>query len=108
MSMSTPLTEEQMQLLSAWLDGETTEAENQIIEQLLQREDAKQYLESLRATTALVSAHGGVRAPVGLSGRVLGALENDFKPKAHGPGSEPFESVPILSWRTPLYAAAAA
>ncbi|MCB9893439.1 MAG: hypothetical protein H6839_03210 [Planctomycetes bacterium] len=106
--MDTPLTEEQQQLISAWLDGEVTDAEKQVVAELLKREDAKQYLESLRATTALVAAHGPVRAPVGLSGRVLSQLENDFKPKAIGPGSEPFESIPTISWRTPLYAVAAA
>ena len=110
--MSTPLTEEQQLLLSAWLDGEVTDSERQIVEQLLEREEtrdqAREYLESLRATSALVTAHASVRAPVGLSGRVMGALESEFKPKASGPGSEPFGTIPMLSWRAPLYAAAAA
>jgi hypothetical protein len=106
--MNTPLTEQQRELLSAWLDGEVTDAERATVETLLQREDAKQYVESLRATATLVATHAPVRAPVGLSGRVLSMLEDEFKPKALGPGSEPFTTIPTLSWRAPLYAAAAA
>ncbi|MCB9931957.1 MAG: hypothetical protein H6841_00885 [Planctomycetes bacterium] len=106
--MNTPLTEEQRELLSAFADGETTEPERQAAEQLLQREDAREYFDSLRATITLVKTHAPVRAPVGLSGRVLNALEDEFKPKAIGPGSEPFTGAPVISWRTPLYAAAAA
>jgi len=106
--MNTPLTDVQRELLSAWLDGETTAAEKAEVEALLKREDAREYLETLRETAALVAAHAPVRAPVGLSGRVMGALEGEFKPKAFDPGSQPFGTVPTLSWRAPLYAAAAA
>lgn len=106
--MNTPLTEEQLQLLSAYADGEVTQAERQAAELLLQRADAREYLDSLQATITLVKTHAPVRAPVGLSGRVMNALEDEFKPKAIGPGSEPFTGAPVISWRTPLYAAAAA
>jgi hypothetical protein len=106
--MNTPLTEQQRELLSAWLDGEVTDAERETVETLLQREESAKYVESLRATAALVAAHAPVRAPVGLSGRVLNALEGEFKPRAAGAGSEPVAGIPTLSWRAPLYAAAAA
>lgn len=106
--MNTPLTEEQLELLSAYADGEVTQAERQAAELLLQRADAREYLDSLQATITLVKTHAPVRAPVGLSGRVLNALEDEFKPKAIGPGSEPFTGAPVISWRTPLYAVAAA
>lgn len=106
--MNTPLTEEQLQLLSAYADGEVTQAERQAAELLLQRADAREYLDSLQATITLVKTHAPVRAPVGLSGRVMNALEDEFKPKAIGPGSEPFTGTPVISWRTPLYAIAAA
>lgn len=106
--MNTPLTEEQLELLSAYADGEVTQAERQAAELLLQRADAREYLDSLQATITLVKTHAPVRAPVGLSGRVMNALEDEFKPRAIGPGSEPFTGAPVISWRTPLYAAAAA
>lgn len=106
--MNTPLTEEQRELLSAYADGEVTAAERQAAEQLLQRADAREYFDSLQATITLVKTHAPLRAPVGLSGRVLNALEDEFKPKAIGPGSEPFTGTPVISWRTPLYAIAAA
>jgi negative regulator of sigma E activity len=106
--MNTPLTDLQRELLSAHLDGELTAAERETVAALLTRADAVEYLDSLRATAALVSTHARVRAPVGLSGRVMGALEDELKPRAVGPGSEPFTSIPILSWRAPLFAAAAA
>lgn len=100
--MSTPLTEEQRELLSAYLDGEVTDAERQTAETLLKRDDAKQYLESLRATAELVMKHASVKAPIGLSGRVMTELQKDIKPKAGK-----VHTLPAISWQTPLWAAAA-
>ena len=100
--MTTPLTDEQRELLSAYLDDEVTDAERQTCEQLLERDEAKQYLESLRATAALVTKHASVRAPVGLSGRVMSELKQDLKP---APGN--VHQLPTLGWQAPLWAAAA-
>ncbi|MEZ5991404.1 MAG: hypothetical protein R3E76_03530 [Planctomycetota bacterium] len=100
--MTTPLTEEQRELLSAYLDGEVTDAERQTAETLLKREDAQQYLESLQATADLVMKHASIKAPVGLSGRVMTELQKDLKPKAGK-----VHTLPTVSWQTPLWAAAA-
>ncbi|MBZ0136147.1 MAG: hypothetical protein K8I27_07230 [Planctomycetes bacterium] len=104
--MHDPLNESQRELLSAFLDGEVTDAEKQVAVELLKREDARNYLDSLRATAALVTNNAPVRAPVGLSGRVMNSLKNDFK-QSVDPGSEPFTAIPRISWQAPIWAAAA-
>lgn len=104
--MQNPLNESQRELLSAYLDGEVSAAEKQTAEELLQREDAQQYLESLRATVKLVTDNAPVRAPVGLSGRVMNSLKDEVK--LVDPGSEPFTALPRISWQAPIWAAAAA
>ena len=100
--MTSPLTDEQRELLSAFADEEVTDAERQTAEKLLEREDARDYLASLRATAQLVVKHASVSAPVGLSGRVMSELQKDLKPKAGK-----LHTLPSISWQTPLWAAAA-
>jgi negative regulator of sigma E activity len=105
--MTTPapngLTPEQRELLSAHLDGETTPSESAAAELLLQSTEAREYFDELAATRALVIKHAAVRAPVGLSGRVLDALELSPTEKA---GT--LSAMPRMSWHAPLWAAAAA
>lgn len=105
--MTTPapngLTPEQRELLSAHLDGETTPSEGAAAELLLQSTEAREYFNELAATRALVIKHAAVRAPVGLSGRVLDALELSPAEKA---GT--LSAMPRMSWHAPLWAAAAA
>lgn len=105
--MQNPLNESQRELLSAYLDGEVSAAEKQTATELLQREDAQAYLESLRATVKLVTDNAPVHAPVGLSGRVMDSLKDEVKQTVH-PGSEPFTALPRISWQAPIWAAAAA
>lgn len=105
--MQNPLDESQSELLSAYLDGELTEVERKIVDELLKRDDARAYLESLRATVSLVTQNAPVRAPVGLSGRVMSNLKDEFK-QSVDPGSEPFTAIPRISWQAPIWAAAAA
>lgn len=91
------LTEQQLELLSAHLDGETTAAEEAVVQELLKQPQAKQYLSELEQTRLIVSRHALVKAPAGLDQRVLAAI----KPaKVH--------QLPTATWRTPLYAIAAA
>src|SRR5690606_36031806 len=97
------LTPEQRELLSAHLDGETTPSESAAAELLLQSTEAREYFDELAATRALVIKHAAVRAPVGLSGRVLDALELSPAEKA---GT--LSAMPRMSWHAPLWAAAAA
>ena len=105
--MHNPLNESQRELLSAYLDGEVSDAERHTAEELLKREDAQAYLESLRATVSLVTSNAPVRAPVGLGGRVMNDLKDEFK-QSVDPGSEPFTAIPRISWQAPIWAAAAA
>jgi hypothetical protein len=93
-----PLTPEQHELLSAWLDGELSQAERAVAEQLLQRDDAKAYLRGLEQTRMLVSTHAAAKAPATLLSKVMG----EVKPQAK------VHQLPTANWWTPLYAAAAA
>ncbi|MBE7491798.1 MAG: hypothetical protein HS108_08630 [Planctomycetes bacterium] len=108
--MNTPLDIQEQILLSAWLDGEVSDAERAQVQRLLERPEARAYLDSLKAARVLVQRHGAVKAPVGLKGRVLGALGDDFddisRPTAERDGR--VIAMPAANWRTPLLALAAA
>lgn len=94
------LSDEQQQLLHAWVDGETTEAENQVVNELIaDNADAQLYLTELKRVRELIATHGGVPAPEGLRERVLAALDAD---------EAPVIKLPLFNWRTALVAAAAA
>lgn len=97
-------------LLSAWIDGEVSDAERAQMQSLLQRPEARAYLEQLQAARILVNKHGAQKAPVGLKGRVLAALDEDFddisRPTASREGN--VIAMPTASWKTPLMALAAA
>ncbi len=93
-----PLTPEQHELLSAWLDNELSQAERAIADQLMQRDDAKAYVRQLEQTRLLVSTHAAAKAPAALLSTVMAEL----KPQAK------VHQLPVASWWTPLYAAAAA
>lgn len=96
------LTDAQQELLHAFVDCETTPAETQIAQQLLERDAAARlYVEELKRLRRLLRTHGCVNAPAGLRGRVCAALENDFS----GP---PVLALPRVALRSALYAAAAA
>lgn len=108
-----PLTIEEQILLSASIDaqdGELTQAEHAQVQALLQRPQARAYIDSLRATRVLVGRHGAAKAPVGLKGRVLAALDEDFddisRPTASRDGK--VIALPSANWRTPVLALAAA
>jgi len=109
-TMNAPLDISEQILLSAWLDGEVSDAERDQVNALLQRAEARAYLEQLKATRVLVNKHGSVSAPVGLKGRVLAALDEDFddisRPTASRDGN--VIALPTASWKTPLMALAAA
>jgi len=73
-----PLTHEQQLLIHALHDGQCTPAELAGAQALAQSTDGAAYLRDLAALGALVREHGKSRAPVGLKGRVLAALDEDF------------------------------
>ncbi|MBX3460669.1 MAG: hypothetical protein KF696_12020 [Planctomycetes bacterium] len=91
------LNEQQLELLSAHLDGELTAAEQVVVNELLKQPEARQYLAELEQTRLIVSRHAMVKAPAGLDQRVLAAI----KPAQ-------IHQLPTATWRTPLYAIAAA
>lgn len=72
------LTEEQIELLHAWVDGETTDAEDQLVEMLLRQDstcaDTQEYLTELQRLRELLASHAGVEVPQGLRSRVKTAL----------------------------------
>jgi hypothetical protein len=91
------LSDAQQQLLHAWVDGETTDAESRSAIELLARPEASEYVSTLKRLRELVARYAGVTAPAGLLERVRAALHR--------------ESRPVLSlrlWRTAALAAAAA
>jgi hypothetical protein len=95
----TNLTEQQLELLSAWLDGETTEAEAAAATALLeQSEAARAYLAEMRRVRELVAQGAAVDAPAGLAERVLASVRQPA----------PAGKVYAMSWRSSALAAAAA
>lgn len=104
---------EQQELLSAFLDGEVNEVERALVNALLQRPEARQYLEGLMRYRALVRRHATPNVPAGFAAGVVKALEGDY-----GDISRPNNSIkqpagkvitlPTATWRTPFVAAAAA
>ncbi|MCB9893438.1 MAG: hypothetical protein H6839_03205 [Planctomycetes bacterium] len=95
------LTTEQMELLHAWVDGETTTADGEIARQLIQRDDlARLYVEELKRLRKLLLTHGCVQAPDGLRDRVCAALKDEF--------AAPVIPLPRAPWRLALTAVAAA
>jgi hypothetical protein len=94
------LTIEQMELLHAWVDGETTTAETELAAQLVQRDQAARiYTDELKRLKSLILTHAGVPAPDGLYERVCAALKNEF--------AAPLIRLPRHSWRLAIAAAAA-
>lgn len=116
------LSNEQRELLSAYLDGEVTAAERALAQALLQRPEAASYVESLKRLRELASRHGQARAPQNFAALVRQAIEGDFdgisRPTSNQgdfdglsrPTSNHLQlnAMPQASWRMPLFAAAAA
>ncbi|MCC7509127.1 MAG: zf-HC2 domain-containing protein [Planctomycetes bacterium] len=99
------MNEQHRELLSAWLDGELTAAEQAAIKDLLQRDDAKAYIAELEQTRMLVTRHAMVKAPADLATRVLARIGEG----SGGAGRvAAIHQLPTANWRTPLYAIAAA
>lgn len=103
------LSPEQQELLSAFLDGEVNNAERALAKALLEREEARAYLESLRAIATRVREHGAARAPGDFRQQVLAHLEGDFDSISRPTSNQrPMQQLPQAGWRMPLMAAAAA
>lgn len=107
-----PLNTHEQELLSALLDDALEGAERKQAEALLLRAEAREYLHELRATRMLIKQHGSVRAPVGLSARVMGALEGGFDDVSRPVNNQAapaakLHQIGAFSWRAPLFAAAA-
>lgn len=127
-----PLTPEQQELLSAYSDGEVNAAERALAGALLERPEARAYLEQLRALASRLREHGAAKAPIDLRQAVMANLEGDFdsisRPTSNQdsggaglpvrsqgdydsisrPTSNQVSFAPQASWRMPLFAAAAA
>lgn len=101
-----PLTNEQQELLGAWLDGELRGPELAAAERLLREPAAAAYVAGLRRLRELLDACPPVRCPVGLKSRVMAALDSGFD----GISRPTNELAPVrrLRWTTPAAAAAAA
>ena len=110
--MNTELNIQDQILLSAYIDGEVTPAEHAQVQTLLQRPEAAAYLQQLKSTRMLVNRHGAQAAPVGLKGRVMAALDEDYddisRPTASRQDEGKVIALPTASWKTPLLAMAAA
>ncbi|MBK9973730.1 MAG: hypothetical protein IPP14_03045 [Planctomycetes bacterium] len=73
-----PLTQAQQELLTAWIDGQTTAAEAEAAATLAQEPAAAQWVQTTRALQALVRQQGAAKAPGFLKARVLATLDEDF------------------------------
>jgi len=73
-----PLTQAQQELLTAWIDGQTTAAEAEAAATLAKEPAAAQWVQTTRALQALVRQQGAAKAPEFLKARVLATLDEDF------------------------------
>lgn len=105
------LSNEQRELLSAYLDGEVNASERAVAQALLERPEAARYLGELKRLQEVTRAHGAARAPADFSSLVRQSLDGDFdsisRPTSHKPAA-PLHVMPAANWRTPLMALAAA
>lgn len=116
------LSNEQRELLSAYLDGEVNASEKALALGLLEREEARAYIAGLERLRALAQTHAGARAPRDLVSLVRQSLDGDFdsisRPTSNQgdydsisrPTSNQLQlnAMPQASWRMPLMAMAAA
>jgi hypothetical protein len=93
------LSDAQQQLLHAWVDGETTDAESRSAIELLARPEASEYVSTLKRLRELLARHAGVTAPAGLMNRVRQALRSE---------SGRSTLIRLSLWRVAGFAAAAA
>jgi hypothetical protein len=93
------LSDAQQQLLHAWVDGETSDAESRSAVELLARPEASEYVSELKRLRELVARYAGVTAPAGLIDRVRQALHRE---------SERGTLIRLSLWRGAVVAAAAA
>lgn len=105
------LSQDQRELLSAFLDGEVSANERALAKALLDRAEARSYLAELESLRERLAPQGLATAPRGLRDAVLAALDGDFdsisRPTSLKPGHEG-AALPAATWRTPLMAVAAA
>ncbi|KAA0216875.1 hypothetical protein EDM80_03795 [bacterium] len=105
------LSNEQRELLSAYLDDEVNASERALARALLERPEAAAYLTGLKRLQESARVHGAARAPADFSRLVRQSLDGDFdsisRPTSHKPAS-PLHVMPAANWRTPLMALAAA
>ena len=73
-----PLTREQLELLASLHDGQCTAPELAAANALAATAEGQAALVDLAGLTALVRSHGAARAPLGLKGRVLATLDEDY------------------------------
>lgn len=93
--------EEQLELLTAYLDEEVTPAERAQVEALLEKDpEARRLLDELRQTSALVAALPGATAPGHFSDNVVARLEREALLGA--------ENVPPQRWTLGNWSALAA
>ena len=116
------LSNEQRELLSAYLDGEVNVSEKALALALLEREEACAYLAGLKRVRELAQTHAAARAPRDLVSLVRQSLDGDFdgisRPTSNQgdydsisrPTSNQLQlnAMPQASWRMPLMAMAAA
>jgi hypothetical protein len=120
--MKMQLSNEQRELLSAYLDGEVNASEKALALALLEREEACAYLAGLKRVRELAQTHAAARAPRDLVSLVRQSLDGDFdgisRPTSNQgdydsisrPTSNQLQlnAMPQASWRMPLMAMAAA
>lgn len=116
------LSNEQRELLSAYLDGEVNASEKALALALLEREEARAYVAGLKRLRELAQTHAGARAPRDFASLVRQSLDGDFdgisRPTSNQgdydsisrPTSNQLQlnAMPQASWRMPLMAMAAA
>ncbi|MEE9311076.1 MAG: hypothetical protein V3V10_01565, partial [Planctomycetota bacterium] len=96
------LTDEQLKLLHAHLDGETNEAEADEARELLEDAGAREYFDTFLKMRSLVKSHSAIPAPKELKDSVLANIKSEITAEA------PIHQLPTASWWAPMIGVAAA
>jgi len=105
------LSPEQQELLGAYMDDELSAPERALAKALLEREEARRYLNEISRVKAALAKHLPAPAPSDFRAGVLAALEGDFDSISRPTGQRQPAAGQVLTgfnWKTPFMAVAAA
>ncbi|MCF6227413.1 MAG: hypothetical protein L3J82_01940, partial [Planctomycetes bacterium] len=104
------LTDEQLKLLHAHLDGETSDDEADEARELLEDAGAREYFDTFLKMRSLVKSHSAIPTPKSLKDSVLANIKSEVNAgiDAGIDAKAPIHQLPTARWWAPLIGVAAA